>query len=219
MISRRIVCGGGGGGGGGDGDGERAFAGFVERGLLDEAGFDDDAAGAGGTAAPDDEEGSATTEVDAEPPCEGAGDGECTTTGIDIGTCDDEPSPCTAIVLFLLFTAVAASEELREVAALAESDAGGGDGCARSATISTSEEAILEGWRMSLAVGAPTRGMSWMMWKMPNRGAGTLAPCPPSNPPTHSIFLPDFRAARTPEQFKTALGSLTRAACERFRVR
>jgi len=72
-----------GGGGGGEGEGERAgLAGLVERGLAeDEAGFAD--GGGGGAEA-------TWAEVAVAASWDGAGDGECTSTGIEMGT-DEGP--------------------------------------------------------------------------------------------------------------------------------
>lgn len=83
ISSRTVLSGITGGGGGGDGDGERAgLAGLVERGLADdEAGFADDGGGA---------EGGGTLEAAAS--WDGAGDGECTTTGMEIGTVEGPTS-------------------------------------------------------------------------------------------------------------------------------
>ena len=92
-MSRRIVWSGTTGrGGGGEGDGERALAGFVERGLAEEAGL---AAAEDGFEAPtaggagDDEE--AGPAVAAAGSADGAGEGEWTRTGMEMES--RTPSP------------------------------------------------------------------------------------------------------------------------------
>jgi len=76
MASRIVLRGITGGGGGGEGDGERAgLVGLVERGLADEAGL-------GGGAA---EEEAALCSWD------GAGDGECMRSGMEIATPEGPP--------------------------------------------------------------------------------------------------------------------------------
>ena len=78
MVLRGIT----GGGGGGDGDGERAgLVGLVERGLADEAGLAD---GGGGAA---EEEAALCLGLS----WDGAGDGEWTRTGMEIGTPEGPP--------------------------------------------------------------------------------------------------------------------------------
>lgn len=79
-MSRRIVWSGTTGrGGGGDGDGERALAGFVERGLAEEAGL---AVAEEGFEAPT--VGEVEPALAAAGSADGAGEGEWTRTGMEM---------------------------------------------------------------------------------------------------------------------------------------
>jgi len=117
MSSRIVLSGITGGGGGGDGDGERAgLPGLLERGLADEAGFAEEEAGLaddGGGGAVDEEAAGAGLCCFAS--CDGAGDGECTRTGMEIATPEGPPRSWMLVMELLLFGIV--SDERRLVVA------------------------------------------------------------------------------------------------------
>ena len=106
-----------GGGGGGEGDGERAgLLGLLDRGLADEVGFvADEEAGladdGGGAGAADEEEAAGASFAS----WDGAGDGECTRTGMEIATPEGPPRSWMLVMEVLLFGIV--SDERRLVAA------------------------------------------------------------------------------------------------------